>query len=266
MPPRALWAAASVEASYREKLLSLINEMTKSVLYWVVAARRKDEPKVAVLSDKLAMDDFASVLLGRAMRDLKRQWFKRFNQAAEALARYFAKSVSDRTDGQLKQILRDAGIAIKFEMTHAQQDVLGAIVRENVALIKTIPQKYLAEVEGHVMRSVALGRDLKSLTDDLHGTFYKARKYAAFVALDQNNKATGALQRVRFLENKIEEADWMHSHAGREPRPSHVKAGKDKVRFNVATGWYDPDEKKYIWPGQLIRCRCTCKPVVVGFE
>lgn len=260
-PLKATWPSAALEVEYRNQLLKLINEMSRSVVYWLTASRRKREPSVAI-----AMDDFSSNILARAMRELRRQWYKRFDDASKKLARYFAQSVSKRTDEQLKKILRDGGISVAFKPTSAQKDAMNAIVHENVSLIKTIPRKYLAQVEGHVMRSVAAGRDLKTLTDSLHETFYAARKYAAFVATDQNQKATGALQRIRFAENGIVEAVWMHSSAGKHPRPSHVKAGKDKVRFKVSEGWWDPDAQEFIWPGYLINCRCTAKPVVKGFE
>jgi len=259
--PKASWPSAAVEAAYRKRLVKLVDEMARSVVYWVTAARRKREPEVV-----MAMDDYASTILARALQRLRRLWSRRFDDMARRLAAYFARDVSRRTDEQLKKILRDAGLAVKFELTKAQRDVLGAIVHENVSLIKSIPRKYLDQVEGQVMRSVVAGRDLKQLTDELHETHYASRKYAAFVARDQNNKATGALQRVRFLESNIEECIWMHSGAGKHPRPSHVKAGRDKVRFKVSEGWWDPHEQQYIWPGYLINCRCSCRPVIKGFE
>ena len=380
--PKASWPSAAVEAAYRKRLVKLVDEMARSVVYWVTAARRKREPSVIlamdadfeltdkqgyvyhgtskgnvegirnkglvplphnyfnsteagahryavgehhvlrvkakhipdleyaghsinwsipggspggvnsktpshipphhieiktpkgwanlksgeVSSDAMAMDDYSSTILARALQRLRRLWSRRFDDMARRLAAYFAQDVSKRTDEQLKKILRDAGLAVKFEMTKAQRDVLGAIVHENVSLIKSIPRKYLDQVEGQVMRSVTTGRDLKQLTDELHETHYASRKYAAFVARDQNNKATGAIQRVRFLENNIEECIWMHSGAGKHPRPTHVKAGRDKVRFKVSEGWWDPHEQQYIWPGYLINCRCSCRPVVRGFE
>jgi uncharacterized protein with gpF-like domain len=264
---KVTWPSAAIEAEYKKRLVKLLNEMSRSVIYWVTAARRKQEPAVVTL----AMDDSASFTLARAMRELRRLWYRRFDAAAKKLAKYFALSAARRTDEALKKILRDAGMSIEFKMTAAQRDVLNAVIHENVALIKTIPRKYLAQVEGQVMRSVVAGRDLKSLTDELHQTFYASKKYAAFVARDQNNKVTGALQKVRFLESKIDEAEWMHSHAGREPRPNHVKFGRERKRFSVAQGMWDPDANgkgkgAWIWPGQLISCRCSCRPVVKGFE
>jgi len=45
-----------------------------------------------------------------------------------------------------------------------------------------------------------------------------------------------------------------------------VKAGRAKVRYNIATGWFDPDARKYIWPGTEINCRCVSKAVIPGLD
>jgi uncharacterized protein with gpF-like domain len=250
---------AGVEEAYRKKLIQLLIEMEKSVLWWVKATYRANPPKMAV-------DDFASVTLARALRELKKRWAAQFDKFAKRYARYFAISTAKRTDEQLRRILREGGFSVKWNMTPGQKDVLEAIVAENVALIRSIPQESLARVEGAVMRSVQTGRDLKSLTDDLVKGFQISKKRARFIARDQNNKASSMLQRVRFVENGITECMWMHSSAGKTPRPSHVKAGRDKVKFDPRFGWYDPHLEKYIWPGTEPNCRCTMRPIIRGFE
>jgi len=68
-----------------------------------------------------------------------------------------------------------------------------------------------------------------------------------------------------FRSLGIEQAVWLHSGGGKRKRPTHVaNSGK---RFNVAEGWFDPDPKvrRHIHPGELINCRCVCRPVVKGF-
>lgn len=250
---------AGIEAVFRKKLLSLLDEMQRSIEYWISANYRKEPPAIA-------QDEMASRILQRAMRALSRRWLKRFDEMSVNLGKYFAKDISKRSDRALKKILKDGGFAVDFRMTKAQRDVLNAIVQENVALIKSIPREYLNRVEGAVMRSVQTGRDLKSLTDELKQGYGITKRRAIFIARDQNNKATALLTRARHMEIGITECIWMHSHAGKKPRPSHVKAGKDKVRYNVAEGWLDPAINKRIWPGTEINCRCVSKPVLKGIE
>jgi hypothetical protein len=45
-----------------------------------------------------------------------------------------------------------------------------------------------------------------------------------------------------------------------------VKAGRDRVVYDLDKGWFDPDEGKHILPGELVNCRCFARPVVKGFS
>lgn len=252
---RPIRANLGIEASYRKRLNKLIEDLHKSTLYWVQAAYRKNPPA-------LAQDESAADTLRRVMRDLKKRWFKAFDEAAVKLAEYFATQASQRSDAALKKILKDGGIAIEFEMTPAMRDVFKSTVEQNVALIKSIPEQYLGRVEQIVQQSVQSGRDIGYLAKELEKQFGVTKRRAAFISRDQNNKATGALNRARYLEIGIEEAIWLHSGGGREPRPTHLKAGREQARFNVAEGWYDPHEGRHITPGELINCKCSCRPVL----
>lgn len=268
---------SGIEAEYRRSLRKIIEDMHCSVLYWVRAAYRANEPEV-LAQDKyppfespgvLAGGDFAfdalpASALRAAVRKLVRRWQRRFDDMAAKLASYFATSASDRSDRCLRKILKDGGISVEFRMTRAQRDVLRATVNQNVSLIKSIPQQYLHGVETSVMRSVQTGRDLGHLTDTLEKQYGATRRRAALIARDQNNKCTSALVRARQLELGITESIWLHSHAGKKPRPTHVKM--DGKKFDVAKGMWDSHENKWILPGELVNCRCVSRSIVAGFS
>lgn len=254
--------SAAIEAAYRRRLDALLDEMHRSVLYWIRAAYRANEPHMLAL----AADDSPAANLRTAFLRLSRRWNKRFADLSEDLARYFAQQTTQRSTAALQSMLRRGGMSVRFRMSRPVQDVVTASVSENVGLIRSIAQQHLAAVEGHVMRSVQQGRDLATLTTALQDQFGVTKRRAAFIARDQNNKATAAVTRARHVELGIQEAIWVHSHGGRVPRPSHVKAGRDKVHYDPRVGWFDPDEKKLIFPGELINCRCVSRPVVLGFS
>lgn len=247
----------SIQAEYRDRLQKLIKEMNKSVLYWLGARFKATEDQRQLL---MAYDATAAEELQAAIKSLRDRWLKRFEKAAEELAQFFAKKVVNRSDADLKKILKKSGIAIEFQITKPMREAVDAIVHENVSLIKSIPEKYLQQVEGSTMRSVLAGRDLKTLYDDIRSHYNVTDRRAALIARDQNNKATSALQKVRFQEIGIEKAVWRHSHAGRDPRKSHV--ANDGKEYDVAKGWYDPEVKEHIRPGYLINCRCFCTPIL----
>jgi len=242
-----------VESAYRVRLRKLLQEMHDSITYWITAEYRKNEPVIA-------MDALPANELRRAMRQLAKRWQQRFNEAAPELADYFSKAAAARSDGALKAILEKAGFTVKFKMTKAARDILRATMHEQVNLIRSIPQQYLVDVQGMVMRSVQTGRDLATLTKQLEDTYGVSRRRAALIARDQNNKATSAMIRARQAELGITEAIWLHSGGGKHPRPTHVRnSGK---RYDIAKGWYDPDIKKFIFPGELINCRCVSRSVL----
>jgi uncharacterized protein with gpF-like domain len=251
--------ALALEVEYRRKLLKLIDAMQRSTAHWVAAAYRADPPHIA-------QDELPASVLSQRVRQLSSQWRRRFDELAMDLAKFFARAIAQRSDVALRRSLEKGGMAVKFTMTPAMRDVYRAVVNENVSLIRSIPAQYFTQIEGIVARSVATGRDLRQLSDDLQAQFGVTKRRAHLIARDQNNKASGSLQRARQLELGITQAVWLHSGGGKEPRPSHLKAGRDKVVFDLATGWFDPDEKKHILPGQLINCRCVSRPVVPGFS
>lgn len=248
---------AGIRAMYFRRIEQLVDAMAASVRHWLVAAYRANEPAIA--ADAISAD-----ALKRVIEELRDKWLGQFDEAAEKLADHFAQSVQDRSDAALRKILREGGFSVKFKMTAAQRDVLKATVQQNVALIKSIPQEYFTEVEGMVMRSVQTGRDLEQLNRDLLRRYDITKRRAALIARDQNNKATSALNHARQKEVGIRWAVWMHSHAGKKPRPTHVKM--NGRRYDISKGMWDPAEGEYVFPGQLINCRCTSRPVIAGFE
>ena len=253
---------AGVEADYRRRLDALIEEMAHSLDYWLGATYKRNEPEIAQDAGWSAGASSPAQRLAAAISQLRDRWLARFDELAWGLAEHFALSAAARSDAALTSMLRRGGFSVKFRMTAAQKDIINATVNQNVAMIKSIPQQYLTDVEGLVMRSVQTGRDLGQLREDLLGRYDITKRRAALIARDQNNKATSALQRARQQELGITEAIWVHSGGGREPRPTHL--AKNGKRYNVAEGWYDPAEGRHIWPGELINCRCTSRAVMPG--
>lgn len=256
---RPLHANAGIGAEYQARLDALIREMQKSYVYWLRAQYRDNPPL-------MAQDASPSRELETELRKLGARWRVRMGDAANKLARFFTQRVSNQTERQLKKILRDGGMSVRFAITPEHQDIIRATVAENVSLIKSIHSQYHTQVEGLVMRSVAAGRDLSNLVKELEARYSITRDRAKLIALDQNNKATMAIRRERELSIGLDRGIWLHSHGGKEPRKTHLaNSGKE---FSVKDGWYDPDPKvlKNIWPAELIRCRCTWKPIVKGFS
>jgi SPP1 gp7 family putative phage head morphogenesis protein len=248
---------AGIEAAYREKLQALIADMNKSVVYWLRAGYRANTPIMA--QDRMPADELRDALLKLAKR-----WQQNFDEAAPALADYFAQSVASRSSGVLMAILKKAGFTVKFKMTRAMRDVMAATVGQQVSLIKSIPSQYFTNIEGLVMRSVQSGRDLAQLTQDLQQQFGVTHRRAAFIARDQNNKATASMTRARQDELGLNDAIWVHSGGGKHPRPTHgAMHGK---KYDVNKGMWDSAVNRWIFPGEEINCRCVSRSIIPGFS
>jgi SPP1 gp7 family putative phage head morphogenesis protein len=246
-----------ITVAYQKRLDALIAEMQNSLVYWLTAQYRKTPPV-------MAMDRNPANELNDAFEKLARRWLRRFNQLAPSMASYFGTAVQKRSDASLKAALKRAGVTVQFKMTKAQKDALDATINENVGLIKSIAQQHLAEVQGLVMRSVSAGRDMGSLSKELQARYGVTKRRAALIARTQNEMATATMNRARQVELGITEAVWMHSSAGREPRPSHV--AMNGKRYEVAKGMFDPEVDKMILPGQLINCRCSSRSIIPGLD
>ena len=242
-----------VEARYRRQLDALVAAMQASLVYWLRAAYRANEPE-------LAQDASPAMMLRRIIARLARRWQQRFDEAAPVLARHFAEGALTRADGAFQASLEKAGFSVPFRLSREANDALQATIGENVGLIRSIASEHLADVEGAVMRSVQTGRDIGALTDELHERYAITRRRAAFIARDQNSKATATVVRVRQDGLGITEAIWMHSHAARHPRASHVAA--DGKRYEIAKGMFL--DGVWTWPGREPNCGCVSRSVIPG--
>lgn len=248
---RPIHANRSIERRYKLKLTQLIDDMSASVEYWLRAEYRKAPPR-------MAQDATPSQQIAKTLRELAERWIAKFDDYAPRIAQAYLASMFKASDSAFRMALKDAGWAVEFKMTPTVRDAFQASLAENVGLIKSIPEQYLTQVEGVVMRSYSAGRDLETMVKDLRELYPKAAHRAELIARDQSNKANATINRARQMELGITEAIWMHSHAGKTPRPDHVAAnGK---RYKIAEGCLISGE--YILPGEEINCRCTSRAVL----
>lgn len=252
---RALRPNVGIEKLYRRKLDALIDKMTNSVIYWLSAQWKSNSPV-------MAEDENPAKALIRTMRILRRRWESRFDDEAEKIADWFARSVIKQTTFAMEKTLEAGKIpTIEFKLSASARDAFNATVGENVALIKSIAEQHLTSVEVAVSRSVTAGRDLASLAKELQQVHGVTKRRAATIALHQNNMATATITRVRQLEAGITTAIWCHSTAGKHPRPEHLAF--DGKKYEVSKGAYL--EERWTFPGREINCRCYSKPVLEGF-
>lgn len=243
---------AGIKDYYYSQLDAAIGAMQKSVSFWVKAVYNR----AGVASDAAA----PATAMQRELAKLNSKWQSVFDKLARRLSKQLARRWTAYSDGSLKAQLRARGFSVEFRATSAMRDAYQAVHLEQINLIRSIPRQCLTEVSSLVYRSVLRGRDLHTLSEQLQHRFHVTRDRAALIARDQNNKATAAMTGARQESLGITEGIWRHSGAGKEPRPSHVKASGTK--FTIKQGLYLDGE--WVRPGEAINCRCTWSPIIPG--
>jgi SPP1 gp7 family putative phage head morphogenesis protein len=252
---KPIYSNAGVRQWYRLELQKFARSMAIDVL-------RLMKKHYRPASDRLSMDDDPIVTLRTLLRRWGEKWEKRFDRMSADIARLFADRSQRHLEIAFRRRLREAGFTVRFRPSEKSVSAYRAVIAENVGLIRSIPRKFLNEVQTSVWSSVMKGGALGELTTDIRKKYGITYRRAALIARDQSAKAKAVMEQARRSELGIETAVWQHSGAGRKPRPTHqAMSGK---RYPVKVGMWDSDEQKYVLPGELINCRCTSRAVLPG--
>lgn len=257
-----IYPNAGVRLWYQRELVTLLNDAQFEILLELSTALMKQPVKLAADAGPVKSLDLA---MGRWAK----KWTLKFDKLSTTLAQRFAGRNFQSTDTAMSAALKRSGFTIAFKPTKASMQAYQAVVAENVGLIKNLPAQYVTNVQSAVWASVNKGADMAALSQKLRQNFEIASSRAALIAADQNNKAKAVIENTRRQQLGIKKAIWQHSSAGKEPRPTHVEMeGKE---FDLSKGMYDPDANgkgkgEWIWPGQLINCRCTSRAIIPGLN
>lgn len=127
-------------------------------------------------------------------------------------------------------------------------------VAENTRLIKTIPDRYLGDVEGVIRRGVSQGLSSKDLAKQIQDRFKVSESRAKLIATDQIGKANSQLTEYRQKDLGVSAYIWQDSDDARV-RPTHAAMDGKKVE------WSKPPASTGGHAGQAIRCRCWAKAI-----
>jgi SPP1 gp7 family putative phage head morphogenesis protein len=257
---KSVRANCGVEAWYREKLRALLADMSASMQLHVAAAWKAQPPTIGFAQD----DANSSIVLRRSLAKWGKNWVSKFDALAGELARRFAGKAFSTTDNALRASLKAAGFTVQFKPTKASVEAYQAVVAQNVALIKNLPRDYLHDLQNSVWDSVMKGADLSTLSKTLQTNYGMSYRRAALISRTENHKAKAIIENVRRRELGIQSAIWMHSSAGKVPRPTHV--AMNGQRYELGKGMWDSNEGEFVFPGQLINCRCTSRAIIPGLD
>lgn len=260
-------ASFNAETAYREKLQAAIRKMSASYQYWLAGRYREaQEANVeAGLIPDLAQDAAPKGTSNRLFKELERlrkYWDNYFTDIAKRLAGGAVNDLYKANKTAWAGQVRKAGFDIAMQLTKPQAVILDASVRENVALIKSIPAQFHTQVEGSVNRGFVAGRDLDAIAKELVKHEGVSTRRAAFIARDQSNKLTAQMNSARQGQLGLQWAVWKHSSAGKEPRANHQRASREEWIYDTQVGIDFGDNFGHVLPGVAINCRCGCRTLI----
>ena len=270
---RAIHPNVGNEMAYRKAIWSFMVRMHNDLIEMLAIHY---PPPLA--QDANPVEGIAKAALKAKLKQFGLHWEGQINLGATSIVNAFATGAMKATDVAFQAALRDAGFSVRFQFTPAMMERYEAIIKSNMDLITSIPKQYMEEVEAMVMESVKGGRAMGKLMEDLHGMVKLERKLGEadksllartqrrieLIARTENNKASAKLNQGRQVELGITTAIWMHSGAGKDPRPEHEEA--NGTEYDVEEGLPIGDDGEDVLPGECINCRCFNISVIPGLE
>ena len=255
----ALRPNAGISADFAKPVVELVGLMYRDVLRELTKVFKET-------NFGSAMDASTSSQARITLNFLLKKWSSRFDKLAKrAVERMIERTMrnSSITLGMsLKEASKDFTINTSFSDA-AIQDVIKASTQEAANLIKLIPQKFIGDVQGQVMRSITTGNGLQDLVPFLTKKYHGNVRHAKNVALDQTRKAYQSINTAKLKALGVKKFIWIHSGGGKEPRPLHVKMSGNEYSFDDPPyiGMMYGNEVRGL-PADLPNCRCICKPII----
>jgi len=251
-----LVSSASIADQYQKVIVALFRKM---------AEEAERELKAMFHDPAYALDAEANPA-SRAriiINDLKRKYAKYFNRLARTATNRMIRATirhSTATVGMsLREISADLQLDAAFLNSGRLKEIVMASTQEAAQLIKTIPDQYLSQVQGQVMRSITTGSGLETLMPFMREKYGQNVRKARSVALDQTRKAYSNISNARMQDAGVEEFEWRHIRRAKQPRHQHIQWSGKIFRFDAP-----PVDDRFgpVLPGQAINCNCLAIPVL----
>lgn len=232
-----------VEKEYKRKLDKLVQAMSASVMYWVLAdygGRSAYEMAVAI-------------------RKRVKQWDKIFGKEAQKIALWFVNNVKKHTEVGMNNAFASAGYKMRKK---TPADLMNAIEYENIELIKSVPEKYFIGIKEVALLSLMYGWSKDKLNEELVKRKGIVERRVKNIASDQTYKTTRLIKQAICVANGIRYAKWKYTWQAEKPREYHVMA--DGAIFDIDKGCLI--EGEFIYPSEKINCHCDFNPVIADYD
>lgn len=246
LPPRPVELAyyRVIRSIIVEPIIKILDELRGPMLRRLEA--RAPEP----VTDAAGFDDPFTPAARRAAQRLASLWKP---SQLEAAAKKFAERANDWNKKELgKQV--SAAMGVKLEsIERPTVDRIPAFVKENVALIKTVPERAVARVEALAQEAYSSGMRPETLAKRLQEIGDMSENDAMRIARDQIGKLNAQVNEDRQKALGVTRAVWRTVGDNRVRDEHEAREGQE---FDWAEG-IDGE-----FPGEPIQCRCWAEPVI----
>lgn len=238
----------------RELVLERIVPLLPSLIFQATGRRDADDERTDQYAETISRTfDTMRVDYQRVVSD------GRVDATAKKAADGTNTHNSEQVNNQVRTVL---GVDVFRGNPRLEADA-AAFVKQNVSLIKSLPERYFSEVEQIVLQNVTQGKRAEVIADELERRFDVARSRADFIANDQVGKLNGLLTERRHTDLGLVRYRWRNSRdervrgnpAGKYPKAKYSHHHREGKTFEYSEPPADGN------PGQPPRCRCWAEPV-----
>jgi SPP1 gp7 family putative phage head morphogenesis protein len=213
-----------------------------------------------------AQDASAEAVMTDVLKRLDKKWTTIFKNYAKMTATAFTEKVDTHSKSTVWHSLKVAGIEQPSKTyTRNIENTLGAAQTFNNTLITNVQRDVHEKVFSSVMLSLTSPDPAQQGTSGIENALKKVGEFSSkrieLIARDQNSKLYASLNVDRMRDNGVEKFMWIHSSAGKVPRPSHVAKDGEIFTMDDSRLWTGPKADQGP-PGWAINCRCRAIPVI----
>ena len=193
----------------------------------------------------------------------------RYDAAARAIPGPIMRRLSDENRRKLsKSLERTLGVStVAIIDTTVVGEIIETAIRDNTALIRTIPKEHFGKIEKAVLQNYR-GEPFEegSLAGRIRKIHSVTDNRARIIARDQTTKLWGNVNQARQEDIGVDSYIWRTSgdervtgYPGGVNRPGGAH-GDHYARDGKTYKWSDPPSDGH--PGEAILCRCNAEPIV----
>lgn len=250
-----------VSRAYFKDLNRLVRELFRDINEQVTSQIPRWTREEKALNSSDTVDDELPFLI----EQLKQQYSSpqvlfEYQDAARKAEQRTSIQSGIQTQRQLKKL----GLDIFKESPHLER-LSQRFVRRNTALITSIPEKSLNDVERVIEAGVQAGMRSSELAKQITGIkssggegsseWRKARNRAVLIARDQTLTHSAQLSRSRQRANGVTKFIWRTVGDG---RVRDLHEDRDGVEYT----WADGAGAQDTYPGDGVQCRCSSEPIL----